>query len=338
MKYFEAHPVTEFKDKDGETPEILIVDGNRTGGKTTAFSRMLVDEFLESGKKFFLIKRYKNELKNIAEAFFSDIRVLFFEGHVMTSKTHADGAYVELFLDKKSCGYASALTMTSKLKNYSHIFAEVENMFFDEYQDENGIYLPDEIVKFHSLHTTVARGRGKAVRFVPVYMASNSISVFNPYYRAFGITSKINSSTKVFKGEGFVLLRLTMKEIAEEQRKSAFNRALGDSGYLSSAVDNAFLNDDNFNVGKRKDIKRGLFGFVNGSDFFTVCFSGNEYYVRKGGDRQISTIFGVRREDRSGNVHAMPSIYILRMRTSYEDATVFFETPEAKHSFLELIA
>ena len=64
MKYFEAHPVTEFKDANGETPEILIVDGNRTGGKTTAFSRLLIDEFLTQGKKFFIVKRYKNKLKN----------------------------------------------------------------------------------------------------------------------------------------------------------------------------------------------------------------------------------------------------------------------------------
>ena len=338
MKYFEAHPITEYKDANGETPEILIVDGNRTGGKTTAFSRLLVDEYLNSGKKFFIIKRYKNELKDIANAFFNDIRELFFEGHVMTSKSHADGAYVELFLDKKSCGYASALTMIAKLKQYSHIFSDVENMFFDEYQDENGIYLPDEVRLFHSLHTTVARGHGHAVRFVPVYMASNSISIFNPYYRVFGLTSKINSKTKVYRGEGFVLLRLTIKDVAAEQRKSAFNRALSGSGYLDSAIDNSFLNDDNFNVEKRSDVGKALFGIVNGDDFYSVYFSGDEYYVKKGGDRQIPTVFGVKQKDRAGNAHAISGIYLSRLRVEYAEANVFFETPEAKHVFIELVA
>ena len=338
MKYFEAHPVTDFKDANGDVPEILIVDGNRTGGKTTAFSRFLVDEFLNHGKKFFIIKRYKNELKDIADAFFSDIRSLFFEDHVMTSKSHADGAYIELFLDKKSCGYASALTMTGKLKLYSHIFADVENMFFDEYQDEYNVYLPDELKRFHSLHTTIARGHGKAVRFVPVYMASNSISIFNPYYRTFGITSKINSSTKVYRGDGFVLLRLTIKDVALEQRKSAFNRAMNGSGYLDSAVDNAFLNDDSFNVGKRTDVKKMLFGFIDGKDFYSVNYSGSQYYVRKGGDRQFPNVFGVHRSDRSGNITAAPESYLSRLRFMYENANVFFETQESKHAFLELIS
>ena len=338
MKYFEAHPVTEFKDANGETPEILIVDGNRTGGKTTAFSRLLVDEFLTQGKKFFIVKRYKNKLKNVADSFFKDIQFLFFPDHKMTAKSRCDGAYIELFLDKEPCGYASALSMASSIKDYSHVFSDVENMFFDEYQDENGIYLPDEIKKFHSLHTTIARGRGQAVRFVPVYMCSNSISIFNPYYQAFGITSKINSETKVYRGEGFVLLRLTMKEVAEAQRKSAFNRALANSGYTESSIDNSFLNDDNYNVEKRKDITKPLFGFVSGADFFSVAYSGSEYYVRKGGDRQQPIIFGVRREDRKHNVIAIGGTYLIRLRNEYENSRIYFDTVEAKHNFIDLIA
>ena len=107
MKYFEAHHVKDFKDAEGSTPEILIVDGNRTGGKTTAFSRMLVDDFLKDKTKFFIVYRYKNDTEDVAEAFFKDIKTLFFPDHYMTSRKHANGAYTELFLDGRKGKWAS---------------------------------------------------------------------------------------------------------------------------------------------------------------------------------------------------------------------------------------
>lgn len=338
MKYFEAHSVYEFKDAEGKTPEILLVDGNRTGGKTTAFSKMLVEDFLNKGEKFFLLYRYKNDMKDVAQAFFKDIQTLFFPSHEMISKSHANGAFFELFLDGKSCGYCSALSMAAKIKRYSHIFSDVTKIFFDEYQDENNLYLPDEVQKFVSLHTTIARGQGKAVRFVPVYMASNSISIFNPYYLALGITSKINSKTKVYRGAGFVLLRLVIKDVAEAQKTSAFNRAFSASGYMGSSIDNTFLNDDTFNVEKRKTEGAAVFVFYCGGVLFSCFRSGDFYYIKKGGDKNIIPAFGVMENDRGEGVTAFKnSSYFYRMRYNYEDALVYYETQEAKHAFQSLI-
>lgn len=339
MKYFEAHPVTDFKDINGETPEIMLVDGNRTGGKTTAFSKMLVEDFLNNGKKFFLIYRYRNELPNVAEAFFKDIKVLFFEDHEMTAESQASGAFYSLFIDGVSCGYASSLSMVGKLKKFSHIFSDVENMFFDEYQDENNIYLPDEVNKLMSLHTTVARGRGKAVRFVPLYMASNSISIFNPYYTALGITAKINSKTKVLKGEGFILLRLIIKDVAEAQKNSAFNRAFSNSGYLDSSIDNAFLNDDSFNVVKQSNYKFVLFVYYCAGELYS-CYRNPDgtMYVKKGGDKNVNPCFGALLSDRGDNVSFIRNTaYWSYCRRVYQEAMIYFETVEAKHTFLQLI-
>ena len=338
MKYFEAHHVTDFKDANGETPEILLVDGNRTGGKTTSFSKMLVQDFLDKGEKFFLVYRYKNDLADVAEAFFKDIKVLFFPDHEITSAGHANGAYYELFIDHKSCGYASALTMAGKLKRYSHIFSDVDKMFFDEYQDENNLYLPDEVNKLMSLHTTIARGRGQAVRFVPLYMTSNSISIFNPYYSALGITGKINSKTKVLKGEGFVLLRLIIKDVAEAQKNSAFNRAFSNTNYLGSSIDNSFLNDDDFNVVKKTDFGRCFFIFYCAGELYSVYRLDQNLYVKKGGDKTIYPCFGAYLADRNDDVSFIRNTsYYMFCRMLYEEGQIFFETIEAKHAFMTLI-
>lgn len=340
MKYFEAHPVTEFKDVNGDVPEIMLVDGNRTGGKTTAFSKMLVQDFLDNKKKFFLVYRYKNDLADVADAFFKDIKSLFFMEHNLTAKGHANGAFYELFLDDESCGYASALSMVSKLKRYSHIFSDVDHMFFDEYQDENNMYLPDEVNKLMSLHTTIARGQGQAVRFVPLYMASNSISIFNPYYSALGITAHINSKTKVYRGEGFVLLRLIIKDVAEAQKKSAFNRAFSNSDYLESSVDNSFLNDDDFNVGKKTNYGRCLFIFYCGGELFSVFADAKKIYIKKGGDKTVNVKFGAYLKDRNEEDigYIRNGSYWSFCRMVYEEGLAYFETVESKHAFVTLIS
>lgn len=338
MKYFEAHHVTDFKDAEGNVPEILLVDGNRSGGKTTSFSRLLVNDFLEHGWKFMLILRYKNDLANVSEAFFKDIRSLFFEGHEMKSKPFANGAYMELYLDSKPCGYATALSMAGKIKRYSHVFSDVHHMFFDEYQDENNIYLPDEVQKLQSIHTTVARGQGQAVRFVPLYMCSNSISIFNPYYLALGITSKINSRTKVYRGTGFVLLRLVLKDIANAQKQSSFNRAFSGSGYLSSSIDNTFLNDDTFNVEKRKVTGSATFIFICSGKLYSAHYSQDGWYIRKGGDGNVTPCFGVMETDRGDGVTAIRnSFYLSRLRYDYEDALIFYDSQETKKAFMSLL-
>lgn len=339
MKYFEAHHVTDFKDAEGNTPEILLVDGNRTGGKTTGFSRMLVDDFLRDGWKFMLIVRYKNDLQNISEAFFKDIKSLFFEGHEMKSKSFANGAYLELYLDGTSCGYATALSMAGKIKRYSHVFSDVHHMFLDEYQDENNLYLPDEVRKLQSIHTTVARGQGQAIRFVPLYMCSNSISIFNPYYLALGITSKINSKTKVYRGTGFVLLRLIIKDVAKAQKLSSFNRAFSGSGYLNSSIDNTFLNDDSFNVEKRKVSGSAVFIFYCNGQLYSAYYNAMDgWYIRKGGDGSITPCFGVMETDRGDGVTAIRnSFYMSRLRYDYEDASIFYDSQETKKAFMSLL-
>lgn len=338
MKYFEAHDITEYRDINGNIPEILIVDGNRSAGKTTGFSKKLVDDFLNQNKKFMLIYRYMNELTNISESFFKDIRSLFFPDHEMTEKKKANATYTELYLDGTACGYAVALNSAGKLKHYSHVFSDVQQMFFDEYQLENGFYIPDEIKRFVSLHMTVARGQGKVVRFVPVYMCSNSISIFNPYYEAFQIAGKINSKTKVLKGDGFVLLRLTMKEVAQEQEKSAFNRAFAGSGYIKSAVDNSFLNDESYNIIK-EDLKyfQPVLVYKYHDVLYTLYSNGYKMHV-KAGDCNTVQRYGATQQDRGENYNSIRNSGIYsRIRLYYSDGNLTFQTPDAKRSFLELL-
>ena len=241
--YYDGTKLLSMLDINGRKPEIYMCTTNRTGGKTTYFARLLVNRFLDRNEKFCLIYRYNYELDDCAQKFFKDINGLFFKGKTMTSKRKASGIFHELYLDDKSCGYAVSLNSADQLKKYSHLFSDVARMFFDEFQSETNHYCSDEIKKLLSIHTSVARGQGEQIRYVPVYMCANPVSIINPYYVEMGISERLNDSTKFLKGDGFVLEQGFVKSASEAQKESGFNRAFSKNSYIAYSSQCVYLND-----------------------------------------------------------------------------------------------
>lgn len=244
MSYYDGTKLLSLKDINGNTPEIYICTTNRSGGKTTYFSRLLVNRFFDKGEKFCLIYRYNYELEDCAEKFYKDISSLFFNGTVMTSKRRAKGIYYELFIDDKHCGYAISLNAADQIKKYSHLFSDVSRMLFDEFQSETNHYCDNEVKKFISVHVSIARGQSKQIRYVPVYMISNAVSIINPYFVEMGICDRLSSETKFLKGDGFVLEQGYVESASKAQKESGFNRAFSSNQYVQYAAQNTYLNDN----------------------------------------------------------------------------------------------
>lgn len=242
-KYYDGTKLLSMKDLNGKKPEIYMCTTNRTGGKTVYFSRMLVNRFKDRGEKFCLVYRYNYELDDCADKFFKDIAGLFFTGSVMTSKRRASGIFHELYLDDDSCGYAISLNSADQLKKYSHLFSDVQRMFFDEFQSETNHYCQDEIRKLLSVHTSIARGHGEQVRYVPVYMCANPVSIINPYYVEMGISERLNDSTRFLRGDGFVLEQGFVDSASKAQKESGFNRAFARNSYVAYSSECVYLND-----------------------------------------------------------------------------------------------
>lgn len=243
MSYYDGTKLLSMKDINGKTPEIFMCTSNRTGGKTTYFGRLAVNKFLKYHKKFGLTYRFNYELDDICDKFYKDIGSLFFTGYDMTTKRRASGLFHELFLNDISCGYAFALNGADQIKKYSHLFSDVDIMLFDEFQSETNHYCPDEVKKFISLHTSIARGQGKQVRYVPVYMMSNPVSIINPYYVAMGISGRLKDDTKFLRGDGFVLEQGFNESASVAQKESGFNRAFAGNDYVAYSSEAVYLND-----------------------------------------------------------------------------------------------
>lgn len=243
-KYYDGKNLLNKLDINGNKPEIYISTGNRTAGKTTFFNRYAVNRFIKHGEKFIVLNRFNYETKGTAEKFFSDIKYLFFPDYDMTEKPFFNNIFTKLYLNDRECGYSLSLNDADKIKKYSHLFADAQRFIFDEFQPETNNYVQDEIKKFQSIHMSIARGRSQLVRYVPVIMISNFVTLLNPYYTAFGIADRIRNTSKFLRGDGFVLEQTLNLNASKAQQESAFNRAFKNNDYLKYATEISYLNDN----------------------------------------------------------------------------------------------
>lgn len=271
-KYYDGTKLLSMLDINGNKPEIYMCTTNRTGGKTTYFGRLCINRFLDKNEKFGLLYRYNYELDDIVDKFYKDLGSLFFPCYTMTSKRRAKGTFQELFLNEKSCGYALSLNNADQIKKYSHLFSDIQRMIFDEFQSETNHYCDNETKKFISIHTSIARGQGEQVRYVPVYMLSNPVSIINPYYVEMGISGRLKDGTKFLRGDGFVLEQGYIESASIEQKNSGFNRAFSKNSYTAYSSECVYLNDNKAFVEKPAGKSKYL---------CTLRYKGNDFALRE---------------------------------------------------------
>ena len=266
--YHNPVKLLSMRDLDGNLPEIYIDESNRSAGKTTYYNRWFIREFKEKGDIFMLLYRFDYELDSVSEKFFSEIGRLFYKSDEMTEKHYPKRKYTELFLNGKTCGFAVALNNADFVKKFSHKFALVERMLFDEFQSETNHYAPDEITKFQSIHRSVARGNGKQTRRVPVYMLSNGVSLLNPYYTVFDVSSRLKPDTHYLRGRGWVLSRTVNEDAKKSYQASGFAAAFAKDAYSKFSGENVYLNDNVIFIEKPNGKSRYIATIANAE---TIC-------------------------------------------------------------------
>lgn len=340
-KYYDGTKLLSMQDINGLKPEIYMTTTNRSAGKTTYFNRMVVNRYKKTGKKFILVYRFNYELVDCANKFFKEIKNLFFKNDEMTEKRKANGIYVELFLNEQSCGYCVSINYADQLKKFSHLLADADCMIFDEFQSETNHYVPQEVSKFMSLHTSIARGGGEQVRYLPVYMISNAVSIINPYYMSMGIADRLHTDTNYLKGDGFVLEQGFYQNVADAQVSSAFNRAFKNEQYLLFASQNVYLNDNENMIEKMGGISDYICTLKYGSKHYGIRRfreTGLFYVDNRADETYPDKIVGHAFEQDAGYMMlGRSNILMSSLRIAFEKGYVRFRNQECKSAFFNLM-
>lgn len=341
-KYYDGTKLLSMLDINGNKPEIYMCTTNRTGGKTTYFGRLCINRFLDKNEKFGLIYRYNYELDDIVDKFYKDLGSLFFHSYTMTSKRRAKGTFQELFLNEKSCGYALSLNNADQIKKYSHLFSDIQRMIFDEFQSETNHYCDNETKKFISIHTSIARGQGEQVRYVPVYMLSNPVSIINPYYVEMGISSRLKDDTKFLRGDGFVLEQGYIESASIEQKNSGFNRAFSKNSYTAYSSECVYLNDNKAFVEKPAGKSKYLCTLrYKGSDFALREYTESGLiYCDDKADSSFLTRISVTTDDHNINYVMLKrnDFFLSNLRYFFEHGCFRFKDMRCKEAVLSALS
>lgn len=340
--YYDGTKLLSLKDINGKKPEVFMCTSNRSAGKTTYFNRLVVNRFIKRGEKFALLYRFNYELDGCDEKFFKDIKELFFSEYDMTAAKKMKGIYQELYLNEEPCGYAISINSADQLKRNSHLFSDIDNIIFDEFQSEQNHYCDKEVEKFISIHNSIARGHGKQSRYVPVYMISNPVTILNPYYVAMDISTRLQKDTHFLRGDGFVLEQGYNETASTALKSSAFNRAFGSSDYIAYSAEGVYLQDDLSFV----DTPSGRGKYVA-----TIRYAGIDYGVReypelgivfcdKSVDYQYPLKITVDTADHKLNYVMVSSNFILiqKLRYYFEHGCMRFKDLQAKEAILKALS
>lgn len=342
--FYDGSKLISITDINGEKPGIFAVDGNRSDGKTTWFIRMLINRF-KRGKirKFMIVKRFKYQLPNTDEKIFKLVHEKWFQHDKMTSIKREGGQYYELLLNNKPCGYVVDVNSAFTLKDISQFFADTDAIFMDEFQSLS--YADDEIKKFHTLYTSVARGINEPVRYVPVYMCCNHVSSLNPYYKAWGVCEKVDTIKRGFiKGDGFVIERDFNEHVAELQKESPVNRAFKNSEVYEHTINNtSFI--DNFNFVEKLKVKRFDYicnVIVDGTTISLIRVydtPGINFYFSENVNLNCKTNFVVKSNDHTADTFLLKRniIFLNSLKNQFDHGFIRFSSLEVKEKAFEFL-
>lgn len=302
-----------------------FVIGARGVGKTYAFKRWAIKDFLKNKKQFVYIRRYKTEVSGrILKNFFADIAAEF-------PGVKLDVKGQQFFINDKLAGQAIPLSTAKVHKSVP--FPEVNKICFDEFILDKGSYhyLPDEVVNFLELYSTIAR-----LRDVPVIFISNALTITNPYFLYFKVVLPFGNKTVARTGNEIIVEMVRDTEYSEAASNTRFGSIICDTPYGNYNIENEFLRDNKNFVAKKTP---------GSTYYFTLRAFGKNYGIwvdYKEGlitasndvDPSCKLVYAVTTDDHSPNtllLKGTKSVFLSTLGTMFREGCVRYESVAVKN-------
>lgn len=271
-EYYSLEPILSKKDLDGKDPFMYLISTNRSAGKTTAVLIKFLEDFRAEGKQCCFFYRNQYEIGAVSAIFKDVLNIYPHLGSYVETKSVAKGLMYQIFLDGEPFGMSVPLGNPDPIKKYSPMFADIWNILFDEFQTETGKYLSKETEKLIAVYLTIARGGGKQLRPVKLFMCANNVSIMNPYFVTLGIYKRLKSNTHFMRGNGWVAEFGFNESAASAIAESGIARAFQGDYMDFTYKQNVYLHDDKVFIQKPTGKSKYL---------FTIIYDGCQYGVRE---------------------------------------------------------
>ena len=309
-----------------------FIISNRGGGKTYGAKKMCINNFLKRKEQFVYVRRYKSEIKEVRDNFFSDISQEF-QGHELT----VNGS--KIYIDGEIAGYFIPLSVSQKYKSTAYPF--VTTIVYDEFIIDKGhiSYLSNEVEVFLDLFETIARKRDN----VKAFFLANNVTLVNPYFTYFDCVPKKDQRFTLAKNGNIIVEMFTDEEFIKEKEKTRFGQLISGTKYGDYAINNKSLRDSKaFILDKKpKDLYFILSIYFNGEERGIYCSNSEGiYYCCKDFMETSKNRFTIQTND-----HDLNFIRIMQLRSfpifqhiirMFNVGKLTFDSIETKTFFFEV--
>lgn len=309
-----------------------FIVGSRGVGKTFAFKKWAIEDFLKTGAQFVYVRRYEKEASDSTSSFWRDIAAMF-PDHIFTVKGR------KFYIDHEVAGYSIVLS-TAKIKK-SVSYPDVNKICFDEFLIEKGVYryLTDDVGTFLNLYETIARP-GSGHCDVTVFFMANAITWTNPYFLYFKVRppkKKDKNGKSIWKRSDILVEMTDGNGFTDHKRATRFGQIIDGTPYGDYSIDNKFLLDDDVFIEKKSPVARYYFTFKFKGGTYGVWGDLNEgkLWVSKDVDPSAIPVYALTLKDHSPNtIFTRRILSIGRFKTFveyYKQGQVYFESLDLKN-------
>lgn len=311
-----------------------FVIGERGVGKSYGALKYCVQDYLKRGNEFVYLRRYKSELKSAAPHLFDALLANNEFGEEVELKVNGN----DCIINGEVAGHCIALSTSNILKSTS--FPKVKTIIFDEFIIDKGSYhyLRNEVTQLLDLYETVAR-----LRDVRIIFLGNAISISNPYFNYFTLSLPYGDSEfKLFKDGMICVNYIKNMEYRAEKKASKFGRLIAGTDYGKYAIDNQWLRDSKYFIGKKGGKAKNICILVVDGNKYGVWYDSDNgcNYVSDDFDPNNPALFAMNYKDHTDQtmlVKARANAWVKILIASYRRGGLMFESQKIKNEVMKLL-
>ena len=314
----------------------------RSYGKTFAFAKRGVDNWIKGRKQFMWVRRYRTERDKAAPTFFDDLIAHgLYPGYEF--KVQGGKGYIRKSPEDESekwhlIAHFVALSEAQLWKGTA--FPDVNMIVFDEFIRELKTppgYLPDDVGAFLSLYKTVSRDRTD----VRAYLCANACDVVNPYFMFAGINGEPPEGFSWHNGKTILMYYPKPAEVEDAERNTLVGRLIAGTPYEGAMINNEFANAHEAFIERKPSRARYRYGFIWRNEKFGIWVDDSEglYYVTSKVLPDQGQLFTLTASDMRPNLVMISRAegYCKSLLKLYRYGVLRYETPAVRERFTKML-